>query len=287
MSRRERSKIKAIASFQQKAKSTYNFTQIYSKAKEIKAKQKGLTSCEIISFLKSTPHFLGCYSDDEISKLILKPPCFIIVNLDDSSRPGSHWVALGIFDNFIEVFDSLGFDLLSWPTVPHGLLSFLHRVSFRKRIKVIPRIQSKRSTLCGIFCVFYIILRSRFSLTTILAYFSSSLASNDSKLIRFFRYVFVNLFCFRLNEMENEYQEADALDYKITKKHYPRTHTENCLEFVFDRDPNLFLRKDKILIRGAIEVHKDYIVENGFAQKLFSLMTVEVDSQTISQNNNR
>ena len=286
MPRRTWSKTKSFASFQQKAKSTYNFTKIYSKAKEIKAKQKGLTDCDIISFLKSSPHFLGCYSDDEISKLILKPTCFLIVNLDTSDRPGSHWVALGIFKNSIEVFDSLGFDLLSWPTVPHGLLSFLHRVSFRKRIKVIPRIQSKRSTLCGIFCVFYIILRSRFSLSTILAYFTSSLATNDSKLIRFFRYNF-QIGYFRLNEMENEYQEANVLDYKITKKHYPRTHTENCLEFVFDRDPNLFLRKDKILIRGAIEVHKDYVVENGFASKLFSLMTVEVDSQTISQSNNR
>ena len=190
MPRWKRSKTKSFTSFQQKAKSTYNFTQIYSKAKEIKAKQKGLTECDLITFLKSSPHFLGCYSDDEISKLILKPPCFIIVNLDASDSPGSHWVALGIFKNSVEVFDSLGFDLLSWPTVPHGLLSFLHRVSFRKRIKVIPRIQSKRSTLCGIFCVFYIILRSRFSLPTILDYFSSSLATNDSKLIRFFRYMF-------------------------------------------------------------------------------------------------
>ena len=188
MSRRRRSKTKAFTSFQQKAKTTYNFTQIYAKAKEIKAQQKGLTACVLNSFLKSSPHFLGCYSDDEISKVILKPTCFIIVNLDTSDRPGSHWIAIGIFKNSIEVFDSLGFDLLSWPTVPHGLLSFLHRVSFRKRIKVIPRIQSKRSTLCGIFCVFYIILRSTFSLPTILAYFSSSLASNDSKLIRFFRY---------------------------------------------------------------------------------------------------
>ena len=87
--------------------------------------------------------------------------------------------------------------------------------------------------------------------------------------------------------MENDNQNAQVLDYKITKRHYPRTHTENCLEFVFDRDPNLFLRKDKIYIRGAIEVHKDYVVENGFAAKLFSLMTVEVDSQTVSQSNNR
>ena len=87
--------------------------------------------------------------------------------------------------------------------------------------------------------------------------------------------------------MENDNQNAQVFDYKITKRHYPRTHTENCLEFVFDRDPNLFLRKDKIYIRGAIEVHKDYVVENGFAAKLFSLMTVEVDSQTVSQSNNR
>ena len=190
MPRRKWSKTKSFTTFQQKAKSTYNFTQIYTKAKEIKAKQKGLTECDLISFLKSSPHFLGCYSDDEISKVILKPTCFIIVNLDTSDRPGSHWVALGIFKNSIEVFDSLGFDIVSWPTVPHGLLSFLHRVSFRKRIKVIPRIQSKQSTLCGIFCVFYIMLRPKFSLSTILAYFASSLASNDSKLIRFFRYVF-------------------------------------------------------------------------------------------------
>ena len=187
MSRREGSQNKALASFQQKAKATYNFTQIYSKAKEIKAKQKGITSCDLNSFLKSYPNFLGCYSDDEISKLVLRPTCFLIVNLDISAEPGSHWVALGIFENSIEVFDSLGFNLFSWPTVPHGLLTFLHRISFRKRIKVIPQIQSKRSTLCGIFCVFYIILRARFSLPTILAYFSTSLASNDTKLIKFFR----------------------------------------------------------------------------------------------------
>ena len=62
--------------------------------------------------------------------------------------------------------------------------------------------------------------------------------------------------------MENEIHENEALDYKITKRHYPRTQNENCLEFVFDRDPNLFLRKNKIYIRGSIEVHKDYLVEN-------------------------
>ena len=44
------------------------------------------------------------------------------------------------------------------------------------------------------------------------------------------------------------------LDYKITKKHYPRTNSNSVLEFIFEKDPNLFLKKNKILIRGTIEI---------------------------------
>ena len=183
----KRTKRTSIEAFQQKAKTSRNFAQIYQKAKEVKAKQKGLTDCDLVLFLACAPHFIGCYSDDEIAKLVLKPPCYLITNLDLSTRPGSHWLALGIFSNRIEVFDPLGFDIFAWPTLPHGLLSFLHKMSFRKKIKVIPRIQSKKSTLCGLFCVFYIMLRSKFSLSTIINYFSSSLVSNDRILLRFFR----------------------------------------------------------------------------------------------------
>ena len=185
---RKRSKTSPIQAFQQKAKTSRNFNQIYQKAKEIKNKQQGLSNLDLITFLNCSPHFLGCYSDDEISKLVLKPTCFLIVNLDISKKPGSHWLALGIFPNHIEVFDSLGFDFFSWPSLPKGLLSFLHKISFKKKIKVIPRLQSKTSTMCGLFCVFYIMLRSKFSLSRIIKYFSlSSLASNDYKLLKFFR----------------------------------------------------------------------------------------------------
>ena len=187
LQKRKRTKRTSIETFQQKAKTSRNFAQIYQKAKEVKTKQKGLTDCDLVSFLTRVPHFLGCYSDDEIAKLVLKPPCYLIVNLDLSTRPGSHWLALGIFPNRIEVFDPLGFDIFAWPTLPHGLLSFLHKMSFRKRVKVIPRIQSKKSTLCGLYCVFYIMLRSKFSLSAITDYFSSSLVSNDRILIRFFK----------------------------------------------------------------------------------------------------
>ena len=77
------------------------------------------------------------------------------------------------------------------------------------------------------------------------------------------------------------------LDYKITKKHYPRTNSNSVLEFIFEKDPNLFLKKNKILIRGSIEIDEKYVLENGWVSKLFSMLTVEVDSQTVSTNKNR
>ena len=82
-------------------------------------------------------------------------------------------------------------------------------------------------------------------------------------------------------------QESQTIDYKVTKRHYPRTNNGSVLEFVFEKDPNLFLRKNKILIRGHIELHPDFMVQKGWASKLFSQMTVEVNSQAVSKNNNR
>ena len=85
---------------------------------------------------------------------------------------------------------------------------------------------------------------------------------------------------------DGEYS-SDELDRKVTKCHYPWTNNSSVLEFVFEKDPNLFLRKNKIVIRGAIKCDKNYIIENGFAAKLFSMATIEIESQPITKNNNR
>ena len=77
------------------------------------------------------------------------------------------------------------------------------------------------------------------------------------------------------------------LDYKVTKKHYPRTNSCSVLEFIFEKDPNLFLKKNKILIRGSITIDNKFILENGWVSKLFASLTVEVDSQTVSTTKNR
>ena len=85
------------------------------------------------------------------------------------------------------------------------------------------------------------------------------------------------------NVMEKTSQ-INELDYKVTKRHYPRTNNESVLEFVFEKDPNLFLRKNKIAIRGAIQVPTKYVVDTNYASKLFSQITIELESQAISSN---
>ena len=81
--------------------------------------------------------------------------------------------------------------------------------------------------------------------------------------------------------------ENDKIDFKVTKRHFPRSNNDSVLEFVFEKDPHLFMRKNKIVIKGAIEVDSGYIIENGFVAKLFSMMTVELDSQVVTKSSNR
>ena len=77
------------------------------------------------------------------------------------------------------------------------------------------------------------------------------------------------------------------LDYKTVKKHYPRTNNGSVLEFVFEKDPNLFLRKNKIKIFGKVSFPEDSLIDTGFAVKLFSMLSVEIDSQLVSSNRTR
>ena len=76
-------------------------------------------------------------------------------------------------------------------------------------------------------------------------------------------------------------------DYKITKKHYPRTNNDSVLEFVFEKDPNLFLRKNNIKIFGTIAVPSACLIDTGYATKLFSMLSVEIDSQLVSNNRSK
>ena len=89
------------------------------------------------------------------------------------------------------------------------------------------------------------------------------------------------------NEVSAMREHDEQLDFKITKRHYPRVNNDTIMEFIFEKDPNLFMRKNKIVIRGAIELGPNVLPDNGFVAKLFSMLSVECDSQTVSSNRNK
>ena len=63
-------------------------------------------------------------------------------------------------------------------------------------------------------------------------------------------------------------ESDNELDVKQTNTTYPRVNNDSVLEFVFPPHPNLFLRKNKIAIRGTIELSEEYLPDNGLASKV-------------------
>lgn len=97
--------------------------------------------------------FRGVYAKDKLPKMVQKYPAAYVVNLDDSSLPGSHWVLVYISkDRTGEYFDSYG------NSPPKEIRRFLDRNSIQwthnKR-----RIQSLSTTVCGAYCIVYLIRR--------------------------------------------------------------------------------------------------------------------------------
>ena len=148
--------------------------------------RKGLSAQNIINFLNCVPYFIGCYADNELNLSVQSFPSFLIVNLDKSYMPGSHWIAIGIFKSNIEIFDSFGFNLLEWPRIPCGLLNFLHRISVSRQIKLGKAIQSPDSVLCGFYSLFYVYARQYISFEYIQNLFTNKLSSNDAYLLKLF-----------------------------------------------------------------------------------------------------
>ena len=174
---------------QSTSKTSFNCSQqVKNKIKE--AKTHGpLKEKTIENILSCQNSFVGCFAADELSSLVLKFPCFIIVNLDKRNMKGSHWIAIGCFKNKLEIFDPLGFDLFSWPKISCDLLFFLHKYSFSRKILLSKRIQAPQSQNCGLYCIYYVMTRKFKSFSLLQSIFSSKLSLNDSILIKQFYHV--------------------------------------------------------------------------------------------------
>ena len=158
-------------------------------AAKIAKTKTGISSSFIEKSIKCLPNFIGCFAEDELSDLtVTQFPCFLVVNIDSSQMQGSHWLAIGLFRNEIEIFDPMGFKIFNWPRVPCDLLKFLHRMSVTRKVSIAKRTQSNSSHLCGFYCLFYLFLRPIVKLRRICSYFYSlysQLTLNDFILYKF------------------------------------------------------------------------------------------------------
>ena len=115
---------------------------------------RALTNFEIQKYYKNEPRFNGVNSRDNLPNKI-KDGAYVI-NLDEYSDRGTHWVAVYVKNNDITYFDSFG--------VEHILIeikTFIGRSSssalLDKSIKTnIFRIQAYDSIMSGYFCIGFI-----------------------------------------------------------------------------------------------------------------------------------
>ena len=105
-----------------------------------------LTNFEIQKQYENKPRFNGVYSRNNLPKI--KDGAYVI-NLDEYSDIGTHWVALYIHNIFVTYFDSFGVE-----HIPKEIKAFINRsLSITANIF---RIQAYDSIICGYFCIGFI-----------------------------------------------------------------------------------------------------------------------------------
>ena len=97
------------------------------------------------NFYQNKPRFNGVYSRDNLPKI--KDRAYVI-NLDEYSDIGTHWVALHVQINNVTYFDSFGVK-----HIPNEIKTFINSKIIKTNTF---RIQAYNSIMCVYFCIGFI-----------------------------------------------------------------------------------------------------------------------------------
>ena len=160
------------------------------KEKIKKVKKEKIDSVFLSSCLNHVSAFIGTFAQDELLKLRqITIPFSLIVNVDYSDQPGSHWLAIYISNQQVEIFDSLGFDSRYYTTSTRPILKFIEKFTFNRNVIISPVLQPFSSTLCGLYCIYFILMRQFYSFKICLSRFGSNLYRNDQRLLFLFNHL--------------------------------------------------------------------------------------------------
>ena len=105
-----------------------------------------MTHHQLTNLLSNEPRFIGAYSRYNLNDKI-KDGAYVI-NLDEYSDIGTHWIALYVNNKTVTFFDSFGVEYS-----PKEIKRFINNKNI---IANIFRIQTYDSVICGYFCIGFI-----------------------------------------------------------------------------------------------------------------------------------
>ena len=102
-----------------------------------------LANFEIEPYYQNEPKFNGVYSRDNLYDKVKHGP--YVINLDEYSDIGTHWIALYANNKTVTYFDSFGIE-----HIPKEVKKIVNN---KNKIAIIYRVQNYDSIMCGYFCV--------------------------------------------------------------------------------------------------------------------------------------
>lgn len=144
---------------------------------------------QIANILKNDPrtkrYFKGVYAADQLPSASYKEKECYVVNTDPSYERGAHWLAIFFDHSGGEFFDSYGYPPV---TYNDSFMDFMEgsglKWSYNKK-----RLQGTFSTVCGQYCVYYLVKRCNGKpMKTIVNAFGNAFDQNDKRVNRWFNH---------------------------------------------------------------------------------------------------
>ena len=122
--------------------------------------------------------FVGVFAADRLP--VKEFPGSYVVNTDETGQPGQHWVVFYAADDTVECFESFGKNPGVYSVHIKKWLDDMYQVVQCETL------QSKDSTVCGHYCMFFLLLRSYgFSYEDVMSAFTSDTVINDKFVCKF------------------------------------------------------------------------------------------------------
>ena len=109
-----------------------------------------LMTFQIDDFLRKDDNYLGTFPLDRLPELPNKFPKSIIINTDQSNKPGDHWIAIILTEKHAYYFDSFGLGIVD-QEIQQFLLPRYSNIIFNSLC-----IQHILSDKCGYYCIYFV-----------------------------------------------------------------------------------------------------------------------------------